>query len=533
MSAPRIAMSTSQPHSASLRGLLEITRLLRREQDPSALLAAIASTAGSMLGYRTVVVNVYRMAWHDFEVAHVLGSSEAQAELLGDHIAWEMWQPLLDDRFEQRGAYFLPSGAFDWSTAAGRRFVPDLPVSDDPTLWHPDDELFVPMRHSDGHLLGILSFAEPVSGRRPTEEELAIMVAVADHAAIVLQSGQDRALAARHRIGLGHLLQVSSQLAEARSMDAVLQGICTGIHEALEFDKVSVETPDPATGVFAPRAAIGLTEEHLAGNSGTLWELAPLLDPPFERHGCYLLSAEEARARLPEQHHGVPSRINGRGPWAWRDHWLLVPLNDRDGRLQGLIWVDEPRSRLLPTDAQLQALRMFANQAENAIESAARFQEMRFLAEHDPLTRLLNRRVFASRLAAEVERAGRSTRTFALIVCDVDGLKRLNDERGHLAGDAALQRTAGVLAASIREVDSAFRIGGDEFALILPETTARGAAAAIARLERAVHADAGVDSLPVSFGLAVYPQHGRTPEQLYRVADAGMYRDKRADDSAA
>ena len=526
-------MSAPHSHSASLRGLLEITRLLRREQDPSALLEAIASTAGSMLGYRTVVVNVYRAAWHDFEVAHVLGSADARAELLGDHIEWEMWQPLLDDRYRRHGAYFIPTGSFDWSTASGRRFVPQGPVSDDPAVWHPDDELFVPMRHSDGHLLGILSFAEPVSGRRPDEEELAVMVAYADHAAIALQSGQDRTLASRHRLALGHLLQVSSQLAEARSVDAVLAGICTGIHEALEFGKVSVETPDPATGVYAPRAAIGLTDAQRAGNSGTAWELAPLLDPPFERHGCYLLTAEQARARLPAHHHEVPSRVNGRGPWAWDDHWLLVPLSDPDGRMRGLIWADEPRSRLLPTDAQLQALRMFANQAENAIESAARFQEMRFLAEHDPLTRLLNRRVFAARLAAEVERAGRVQRTFALIVCDVDGLKRLNDERGHLAGDAALKRTAATLAAGIREVDSAFRIGGDEFALILPEATAQGAAAAIDRLEAAVKLDVSVDALPVSFGLAVYPQHGRTAEQLYRVADARMYRDKRADDSAA
>lgn len=526
-------MAASHPHSASLRGLLEITRLLRREQDPATLLEAIAETAGSMLGYRTVVVNVYRQAWHDFEVAHVRGSDEARAELLGDHIAWEMWRPLLDDRFEQRGAYFIRSGAFDWTTAAGRRFVPDLPVSDDPAAWHPDDELFVPMRHSDGHLLGILSFAEPVDGRRPGEEELAVMAAVADHAAIALQTAQDRVLAARHRIGLGHLLQVSSQLAEARSVDAVLAGICRGIHEALEFDKVSVETPDPLTGEFSSRAGIGLSEQQRTGNSGTLWELAPLLDPPFERHGCYLLTTEQARSRLPASRHGEPSRVNGRGPFAWSDHWLLVPLNDRDGRMHGLIWVDEPRSRLLPTDAQLQALRMFANQAENAIASAARFQEMRFLAEHDPLTRLLNRRVFADRLAAEVERADRSSRPFALIVCDVDGLKRLNDERGHLAGDAALQRTAGMLTSCIREVDSAFRIGGDEFALILPEASVRGGEAAIGRLERAVRAGAAPGSLPVSFGLAVYPQDGRTAEQLYRAADAGMYRDKRADDSAA
>ena len=527
--------SRSHPHSASLRSLLKITRLLREEHDSPNLLGAIASAAGSMLGYRTVVVNVHRRAWNDFEVAAVHGSESAREALLGDHLEWESWRPLLYQQFERRGAYFSPTGTFDWTTDAGHRYVPDLPVSSDPDGWHPDDELFAPMRHTDGHLLGVLSFSEPTGGRRPTDDDLDVLVAVADHAAIALQSAQEEADAERHRLALGHLLQVSSQLAEARSMDAVLAGICDGIHTALGFRKVSVETPHPATGVFASRAAIGLSEAEMASTSGSLWELAPLFDPPFEAHGCYLLTRDQARARLPESHREVPSTHNGRGPQAWDDHWLLVPLHDRSGRMSGLIWVDEPADRLLPAAEQLQALRMFANQAQNAIESASRFQEMRFLAEHDPLTRLLNRRAFTSRLNAEVGRSSRTGRAFALVFCDVDGLKRLNDRRGHLAGDGALQRLGEALAASLRAADSAFRTGGDEFALILPETDRSGAVAAVDRLERALHAESGrgADALSASFGLAVYPDDGHGAEQLYRVADAGMYRRKRADHSAA
>lgn len=523
----------THPHSASLRGLLLITRMLRAEPDLHTLLGAIASAAGSMLGYRTVVVNLYRRAWDDFEVAHVHGSEQARQVLSGDTLDWAAWKPLLTPRFERGGAYFIPHGAFDWSADSGRRYVPELPVTADPAAWHPEDELFAPMRHTAGHLLGVLSFSEPASGLRPGDAELDVLAAVADHAAIALQSAGEEAEARRHRVALAHLLAVSSQLAAAGSAEAVLEQVCSGIRTALGFHRVSVEIPDPSTGVFAPRAGIGLSGLELAGDTGSLWALAPLFDPPFERHGCYLLSREQARTRLPATIVPAPSTRNGRGPWAWDDHWLLVPMHDRGGRMSGLVWVDDPDDRLLPTDASLQALRMFANQAQNAIESAGRFQQMRFLAEHDPLTRLLNRRAFNRRLEAELELCAQTGRRMALVVCDVDGLKLLNDRSGHAAGDEALERTAAGLAAATRQADAAFRIGGDEFAVILPDTDRTSAAAAVARLARAVNSAAHPEAVGASFGCAAYPEDGRTAERLYRAADSDMYRHKRAGDSAA
>ncbi len=163
------------------------------------------------------------------------------------------------------------------------------------------------------------------------------------------------------------------------------------------------------------------------------------------------------------------SELNGRGPLAWDRHWLTVPMHDREGTVIGLIWADDPRNRLLPSTELLQALRVFANQATAALDSAARFEEMRFLAEHDPLTRLYNRRAFNHRLRVEAARSRRYGKPFALVVLDVDGFKSINDRHGHMAGDAALARVADLLSHQLRAPDAAFRIGGDEFALILPE----------------------------------------------------------------
>ena len=129
---------------------------------------------------------------------------------------------------------------------------------------------------------------------------------------------------------------------------------------------------------------------------------------------------------------------------------------------------------------------MFANQATTALDTAAQFEEMQFLAEHDPLTRLLNRRAFNDRLEQEVSRSVRYGHPMALVLCDLNGFKALNDRNGHAAGDEALEVVGGVLTSVLRTADAAFRIGGDEFALILPETGEEEARAAVDRVSAAM-----------------------------------------------
>ena len=530
-SAPSAVTPPDLSAIARLRALLDVTRLVRDETDTATILDAIAGSIATSLGFRTVVVNTYRPAWNDFKVATVHGSDEARRTLLGDTLPWEAWEPLLDERFAVNGAYMIPHGAFDWTDDVGMRYIPDWEPSANPDSWHPDDELFVPMRHTDGHLLGIISVGEPRSGKRPSADELAGLVAVADHAALALQSAQETAAAAFHRAALRQLLQVSSRLTETLAAGAILQSVCEGISVALGFDKVCIDLPDPVSGVFTTRAATGWTLEDMRQNSPmTLWELAPLLDPPFERQGCYLLTLEEATARLPEGLSMRRSELNGRGPLAWDRHWLTVPMHDREGTVIGLIWADDPRNRLLPSTELLQALRVFANQATAALDSAARFEEMRFLAEHDPLTRLYNRRAFNHRLRVEAARSRRYGKPFALVVLDVDGFKRINDRHGHMAGDSALTRVADLLSHQLRGPDAAFRIGGDEFALILPEIDLESIDTVVRRIAAHLEATCAADGhvVTASFGVAVFGEVAHDPEALLRAADAAMYAAKRS-----
>jgi diguanylate cyclase (GGDEF)-like protein len=208
---------------------------------------------------------------------------------------------------------------------------------------------------------------------------------------------------------------------------------------------------------------------------------------------------------------------------------LLVPLYDREGSVMGLIWADEPEDRLIPSRDKLQALRVFANQATAAIDSAGQFEELRFLADHDPLTRLGNRRAFMRQLQREAGRSVRYGQPFSLVLCDLDGFKALNDRLGHLAGDAALQHFGAILDGVLRRSDGAFRIGGDEFALVLVQAGAIEAEEVVERVRRLLHAAEDQHALGASFGVAVFdPAASPAPDGIFRQADEAMYAAKRA-----
>jgi diguanylate cyclase (GGDEF)-like protein len=515
---------------ARLTGLLEVTRLVRSEHDLDALLPAVAGAISDAMGFSTVVISLYRPAFNDFRVETVHGSDEGREALLGRERTWADWEPLFDRRYERHGCFFLPWDEFDWSWDTTVSFVPEMEVAEGPDAWHPEDALFVPMRHSQGHLLGIMSVDEPVSGRRPSDDDLAVLGALAAHAGQAVQDAQATVEAQRHRMALEQLLRVSSRLTETLSIDAIMREVCEGIRAALGFQNVSVELIDQARQRAVPTAVVGWKPEEVAASqSADVRVLRRLLDPEFEIEGCYLLPGREACARLGIERPAYESARNGRGPRGWDHHWLLIPLTDRHGRLIGVIWADEPEDRLLPSTERLQALRMFANQATTAVASVAAYKEMQFLADHDPLTRLGNRRAFTRRLAEEVHRAGRYGQRFALVVLDVDGFKALNDRHGHLAGDVALQAIGQVLRDTLRQSDSAFRLGGDEFALILEEAGEADTTLVVDRIGAgiaAVEAGAG-HMLRASFGVALC-NGPSDPESLLQAADTAMYEAKRA-----
>jgi diguanylate cyclase (GGDEF)-like protein len=515
--------------ASSLHSLLEITRTVRSGADVGSVLDAIARVLSETLGFGTVVLNVYRPEWDDFHVANVHGNEDVREALLGSVYDWASWAPLLDRRFLRAGAYFIPNDAFDWSEHEGSRFVPD----GEPTVagdegWHPNDELFVPLERADGQILGIMSFGDPFDGRRPDDEQLAVAVALASHAALALEAAQERERSSRHQAGLEQLLRVSSQLPQTMSTEAMLTSVCEGVSQALGFDRVLIQLLDVETGLLRPAASAGWEENDVAATAVLELELiSRLFEPQFEAAGCYLVPRAEAEPRVGPTQLVYRSVMNGRGPHAWDHHWLVVPLLDTDGTVRGVLWADEPRNRLLPNDQVLQALRVFANHAMEALAVATQLEETRFLANHDPLTRLLNRRALLEELGAAAEEC--EMRPLALVFLDVDNFKEINDNHGHAVGDRVLSRFATLLAERVRCEDRAFRVGGDEFALLLCGATESEAREVVARILVAIKAniDPLVRTLNASFGVAT-SRTREEPEKLLRIADEAMYQAKRS-----
>lgn len=152
------------------------------------------------------------------------------------------------------------------------------------------------------------------------------------------------------------------------------------------------------------------------------------------------------------------------------------------------------------------------------------------LAERDELTGLYNYRSFWGILREQAAQAERHGRCLALILLDLDGFKAYNDTYGHLQGDALLRRLGALLAETVRGGDLAFRQGGDEFAVILPDTDPDAAGAVVARLDERIAtglADPGGVRVTASFGVACCQRSDYDPEALVERADTDLYRNKR------
>ncbi|MEU4687367.1 diguanylate cyclase [Actinoplanes sp. NPDC023714] len=185
-------------------------------------------------------------------------------------------------------------------------------------------------------------------------------------------------------------------------------------------------------------------------------------------------------------------------------------------------------------DADLRTLRTFAGQAGVAVHNVRVHEEAQRLSLTDPLTGLWNYRYLREVLRREVERASRFGRMLTVLVLDLDHFKEVNDTYGHAAGDLVLGEFARRIRLGLREVDVAFRQGGEEFVVLLPETDAYGGVIVAERLGAAVREwPVPIDprrpdladriSISVSIGIAVFPEHGNTAQEVLDAADEALY----------
>jgi diguanylate cyclase (GGDEF)-like protein len=179
---------------------------------------------------------------------------------------------------------------------------------------------------------------------------------------------------------------------------------------------------------------------------------------------------------------------------------------------------------------ETEVLEMLATHAATAIESA-RLHELTEERSHvDPLTKLFNRRRLEEDLDAECKRSMRYQRPMAFVMLDVDHFKAFNDSHGHPQADTALQEVASAIAGCVRVTDSAYRYGGEEFCILLRETSAGDAMIFAERVRQRIEqrfALSGTLGITASFGVAAFSEATPMPRALVEAADAAMYESKR------
>ncbi|MEV8513225.1 diguanylate cyclase [Dactylosporangium sp. NPDC051484] len=323
-------------------------------------------------------------------------------------------------------------------------------------------------------------------------------------------------------------------LAGTHDLDRILQVILQTATAATGARAGVVLMADPAGTELRGQVSEGLagtdvTELRLQPGEGLLGTVAASGEPMrgrVERDGP-LLAAAEPRCVT---YVAVPIAAPAAGPTTG-----LEAQPERPPAARGVLALYDRHGFDEFDDADLITLRTFAGQAAVAVDNVRVHEEAQRLSLTDPLTGLSNYRYLRESLRREIERASRFGRALAVLVLDLDHFKEVNDTHGHPAGDAVLAEVARRLRAEIREVDFAFRQGGEEFVVLLPETDASGAAVLAERLGTAVRrasvlavsSSAGQPPrripITVSIGIAVFPHHGTTGQAVLEAADDALY----------
>ncbi len=205
---------------------------------------------------------------------------------------------------------------------------------------------------------------------------------------------------------------------------------------------------------------------------------------------------------------------------------ITVPLYNRNS-LFG--WFNVFSSRKDLTEGETDFLTIFAQQIEMAITIAGLFEEVKAQAVTDSLTGLYNRRYFEEYLKKEVRRALRQKQPFSIIGLDLDHLKEINDKYGHAYGDLAIKTVANVLKHNARAIDTAARMGGEEFNVILPGVESEGAMIAAERIRKALEEEKldTIGNITASIGVATFLEHSDNIEDILELTDQAMYSSKR------
>ena len=356
-------------------------------------------------------------------------------------------------------------------------------------------------------VLGIFSDNE----RAYDEGHLELMRVLASEASIAIENArlfQEERTKARH---LSLLNLISRDAIATLNPDEILAKIAGQLENGLSYDHIGIAILEYTTRELIVSAEGGKRRgafgKHIPLDAGLIGQVA--------------------RTGKPAIYRASVNSTNGAQPvLADSTTAMALPIFYGD-HLHGILYV-ETLERIDFSEEESLLLQTLADLIAGAFHNAQTFQKAQEQAITDGLTRVKTHRFFMEALSSEWKRSSRAGRSFALVLMDLDRFKFVNDFYGHLEGDLVLQRVGQILETNCRRSDVVARYGGDEFVILMPETTMEQARQLSNKLRSWIASDPLLreKNISASFGIASYPLHGSAPQELIQVADASMYLSK-------
>jgi len=344
-------------------------------------------------------------------------------------------------------------------------------------------------------------------------ETAELLVLFSTQASIALQNARLYSLERQRARQLEAINTIAQQSTAVMELEDLLIRVCSVIQRAFQVSHVS----------------LFLREEEDMVMRAHLGSLTPCFEP-----GARFSVTQEPWAEVVATNGTVVEKDLGAVPDASRlfkesFSRLSIPLISFGQTLGALTLHSSERNAF--RESELQSLEAVADICASSIQNAHYVDRVKQLAYLDGLTGIFNRRLFERRIMEEIERAKRGDTGMAVIMADIDQFKNLNDEFGHLLGDEVLRQVSSLLQRQVRKIDVVCRYGGEEFAILLTQSNAQQAMVVAEKLRRMVETwqFPGVPrTITISAGVASYPQHGKTRDEIIRAADHGLYAAKQS-----
>lgn len=330
--------------------------------------------------------------------------------------------------------------------------------------------------------------------------------------------------------GLEKILQVFKTIKLNESLESFLEDIAKILAEFFECRYVLISIFNHEKGVAERIAGFGIEEkefEKLRNNPPSIEEVRELLRPEYKMGSSYFIPHEESVQKVDSDKVFTGEyRSNSLDNDSWKPFDLfIIPLKDLNGEMIGYASLDGPINGKRPTEEQVKILEIFVEQIASFIESSKEYSQILHKSLTDGLTGLYNHSHFYNYLERLIAKSSKERWDFSLIVIDLDNFKQINNAFGHLFGDLVLKKLAKIIKSSIRELDSVFRYGGDEFVVVLPgisKKIAREIAERLLKNIRNVEFEDGI-RITASIGISSFPEDGETAQSLFESADRALY----------